>query len=222
MDDRTRLLAFAATFVCTLLLARLISALGRFVRITRAMQAFPAAPGGNLLLGHVLPLLQAPKRGKGAWDVMEEWCKARGPMTRFRVLGTHGVIVTDPMLLKRVFQTRFKTYAKDLTMSYHPFMPILGTGLVTADGDLWQKQRLLMGPALRVDILDDIVGIAQRCANRLADKLEQHRCVWGGGRVWVLGSVRGAVRQQHGCVGSNNGLDRSALGSARSACAAAH
>lgn len=174
-DDTVRLATFAAAFAATLLLAQLIRGLGRFLRINRALQAFPTAPGGNLLLGHVLPLLKAPKQGKGAWDVMEEWVQARGPITRFRVLGTQGVILNDPLLLKRVFQTRFKIYAKDITMSYHPFMPILGTGLVTADGDLWQKQRLLMGPALRVDILDDIVGIAQRGANRLADKLEQYR-----------------------------------------------
>lgn len=120
---------------------------------------------------------------------MESWAKAKGPIVRFRVLGTQGLVISDPILLKRIFQTRFKIYAKDLTMSYHPFMPILGTGLVTADGDLWQKQRTLMGPALRIDILDDIVGIAQRCADRLADKLEQYR--WGGGAV-VLGA--GACR----------------------------
>ena len=32
-----------------------------------------------------------------------------------------------------------------------------------------------MGPALRVDILDDIIGIAQRGADRLAAKLEASR-----------------------------------------------
>jgi len=176
MGDLLRLAVFAAAFAVTLLLAQLIKAVGRFFRISQALQAFPCAPGGDPILGHVIPLLKAPKTGKGAWDVMEAWSKAKGPIVRFRVLGTQGLVVTDPMMLKRIFQTRFKIYAKDLTMSYHPFMPILGTGLVTADGDLWQKQRLLMGPALRVDILDDIVGIAQRGADRLAEKLEQHRC----------------------------------------------
>lgn len=175
--DMARLVAFGGAFALTLLLAKLITATGRFLRTHRALSAFPPAPGGNWLLGHVLPLLKAPSAGKGAWDVMEEWAAAGGPITRFRVLGTQGIILNDPVLLKRVFQTRFKIYAKDLSMSYHPFMPILGTGLVTADGDLWQKQRLLMGPALRVDILDDIVGIAQRCADRLVVKLEALRCV---------------------------------------------
>jgi cytochrome P450 len=176
ISDTLRLAVFAAAFAAVVLLAQLIKAVTSFARINAALQRFPNAPGSNFFLGHVIPLLKAPSSGMGAWDLMESWAKAKGSIVRFRVLGTQGVIVTDPLMLKRVFQTRFKIYAKDLTMSYHPFMPILGTGLVTADGDLWQKQRMLMGPALRIDILDDIVGIAQRCADRLADKLEQHRC----------------------------------------------
>lgn len=63
-------------------------------------------------------------------------------------------------------QVRQKSYEKDLKLSYHPFLPILGTGLVTADGELWQKQRLLMGPTLRVEVLDDIVSIAYTAVNR--------------------------------------------------------
>lgn len=173
-----RLIAFAAAFAVTVLLAQLIKALGRYIRNSSLLSAFPLAPGSNILLGHVLPLLKCPSQGKGAWDLMEEWSKARGSIVRFRVLGTNGLIVNDPVAFKRIFQTRFKIYAKDLAMSYHPFMPILGTGLVTADGDLWQKQRLLMAPALRVDILDDIVDIAQRGAARLADKLQQYKGTW--------------------------------------------
>lgn len=173
--DLLRLAVVGAAFAITLLIAHVIKALGQFSRATNILQAFPLAPGSNVLLGHVLPMLKCPKQGRGAWDLMEEWSRqAGGSIVRFRVLGTHGLVVNDPMEFKRIFQTRFKIYAKDLSLSYHPFMPILGTGLVTADGDLWQKQRLLMGPALRVDILDDIVGIAQRgeCSNLLAS----HRC----------------------------------------------
>lgn len=41
-----------------------------------------------------------------------------------------------------------------------------GTGLVTADGELWRTQRLLMTPTLRVEVLDDIIGIAKRAVVR--------------------------------------------------------
>ena len=58
---------------------------------------------------------------------------------------------------------------KDLDFSFHPFLPILGTGLVTADGELWQRQRLLIGTALRIEILDDVV---------LPPALHDIRCLW--------------------------------------------
>lgn len=41
-------------------------------------------------------------------------------------------------------QTKQKLYDKDLDFSYKPFLSILGSGLVTANGAHWQKQRLLM------------------------------------------------------------------------------
>ena len=68
------------------------------------------------------------------------------------------VIVGSAEGLKRVFQTNQRNYVKDLDFSFHPFLPILGTGLVTAQGKLWQQQRLLMAPTLRVDVLDDVVS----------------------------------------------------------------
>lgn len=56
----------------------------------------------------------------------------------------------------RAVQTKQRLYEKDTNFSYYPFMPILGTGLVTANGSLWQTQRLLIGPALRMDMLDEV------------------------------------------------------------------
>lgn len=46
---------------------------------------------------------------------------------------------------------------------------------MTADGDLWQKQRLMIGPALRTDMLDEIIPIAKRATDRLCKKLETYR-----------------------------------------------
>lgn len=68
-------------------------------------------------------------------------------------------------------QTKQRLYEKDLDFSYHPFLPILGSGLVTANGALWQTQRVLIGPALRMDILDDVVEIAKSAVDRLSKKL---------------------------------------------------
>lgn len=159
---------------------RLLRFAFKFARISAGLSSVPSAPGGLPLIGHVVPLMNGPKEGKAAWDVMEEWIKAKGPIVKFNILGTQGVCLREPLALKRIFQTGYKIYEKDLELSYRPFLPILGTGLVTADGELWQKQRLLMAPALRIDMLDEIVPIAKRATDRLSAKLEQYR---GTGKV---------------------------------------
>lgn len=42
---------------------------------------------------------------------------------------------------------------------------------MTANGSLWQTQRVLIGPALRVEILDDVITIAKSAVDRLSRKL---------------------------------------------------
>lgn len=108
------------------------------------------------------------------WEHMYRWVTSHA-LVKFRVLHRTGIIVGDPRGLKRIFQTGYKRYDKDLDFSYGPFLPILGTGLVTANGKHWQKQRLLMAPALRIDMLDAILPIAFRAVQRLGDKLEDVR-----------------------------------------------
>ena len=51
----------------------------------------------------------------------------------------------------------------------------MGTGLVTSEGALWNKQRTLISYALRVEILDDIVDIALRAVERLVRLLLCHQ-----------------------------------------------
>ena len=90
-----------------------------------------------------------PRQHGWTWHVLLQ--------VRLRILQRSMVIVGSAEGLKRVFQTNQRNYVKDLDFSFHPFLPILGTGLVTAQGKLWQQQRLLMAPTLRVDVLDDVV-----------------------------------------------------------------
>lgn len=168
------MLLAAAAVLLTLL--SFLASVARFLRREFVMSGIPVAPGGNALLGHVLPMTMCVRQHKGAWDVIVDWVdKCPGPLIRFRILGTHCVAFKDPAGMKRVFQNAYKIYEKDLALSYSPFLPILGTGLVTADGDLWQKQRTLMGPALRIDVLDDIIHIAKKAVDRLTAKLEPYR-----------------------------------------------
>ena len=74
---------------------------------------------------------------------------------------------------------------------------ILGTGLVTSEGALWAKQRKLVSNAFRVEILDDIVGVALRAVERLvrsaapAGRAQLTRL--GSARVWSWREAPGGL-----------------------------
>ena len=88
------------------------------------------------------------------------------------ILNRAMVLVGSAEGLKEVFQTKLKAFPKDLDFSFKPFLPILGSGLVTAHGDLWQRQRLLMAPTLRVEILAAVVSLTTQALRRLMSLLE--------------------------------------------------
>lgn len=172
--ERLRLAAaVAAAGVLAYLLIALFSSMSRWVAVALRSTHIPSAPGGSLLLGHVLQLF--PSGDNCAWERMLDWVRDQPGMVKFRILHRTGLVVNDAHALKRVFQTRQRVYDKDLDFSYGPFLPILGTGLVTANGAAWQKQRLLMAPALRIDMLDAIIPIAKRAVDRLCKRLEFYR-----------------------------------------------
>jgi len=136
----------------------------------------PSCPEGNWLLGQTMSLA----RTSTPWHRLADWLDAhKGPIVRFRILGRLAVIVDDPYAIKRIFQTHVKLYPKDTAFAYGTFLSILGTGLVTSDGTVWQEQRLLMAPVLRIDLLETVIPIAKRALSRLTVKLEEIR---GSGR----------------------------------------
>lgn len=173
-------------YIILRVLLGLVSQTTRWVVVAVRTRHIPSVPyEGNygkgplsMLMGFLDRILVVPLLGQALilaqgcpWEHMYRWVTGKS-LVKFRVLHRTGIIVGDPKGLKRIFQTGYKLYDKDLDFSYGPFLPILGTGLVTANGKHWQKQRLLMAPALRIDMLDDILPIAKRAADRLAMKLK--------------------------------------------------
>ena len=64
---------------------------------------------------------------------------------------------------------------------------------MTADGPHWQKQRLLMAPALRIDMLDAIIPITKNAVDRLCKNLESFRGTGTPGTQTADGQQRGGV-----------------------------
>lgn len=82
------------------------------------------------------------------------------------------VYINEPRLLKRVLLTNQRNYNKAIDAAYKHFMCLLGTGLVTSEGEHWKKGRLLLSRAMRVDILDDVPCMTMKAVDRIMCKLD--------------------------------------------------
>eukprot|EP00043_Microstomoeca_roanoka_P004935 m.52670 g.52670 ORF g.52670 m.52670 type:complete len:548 (+) comp12727_c0_seq1:16-1659(+) len=139
-------------------------------KIGSAFKSLPRAAGSVPFFGHALRLnVESP------WDVMESWIKGFNYQAMaLEYFGKTGIVISDLERVRRVFNTRQRNYDKDLELSYDPFLDVLGNGLVTSSGALWNKQRTLLGHALRVEILEETAPVARRAADRLSMKLQEH------------------------------------------------
>ena len=173
-DGRSALNFALAVFslIALAVLARpAVTKLALLIRRKRVLQAVPLAPESVPILGHALTLMK-----NVPWDKFCEWARNESaPLVRINIMDKDLVLLDDPQLIKQVFQSRMSRYGKDTEFTYYPFMPILGSGLVTAEGPLWRKQRSMVSVHFRVEILDEIVGISKRAIDRLVERLEPLR-----------------------------------------------
>lgn len=136
------------------------------------LAAIPHAPCSLPILRHLHLLAFDP----APWSVMSSWIESTNEMMITWGLPLQDfVMVRGGEAMKTVFQTRFKDWHKDVEMAFHPFLCILGSGLVTSEGELWQKQRKLMTPAFKGDILQDVIEIGLRAVTRLMKKLDEYK-----------------------------------------------
>lgn len=165
--------SLVGTAVATLLLVFVLLKVWKGYTASKAIEnklsKIPLIAGGLPFLGHILEMLKGPP-----WDIMSDWVLTKGPIIRFKFFFGNFVAINDHNMIKHVFNTNFRNYRKDLD-TYGPFLCLLGTGLVTSEGDLWKRQRDLISPAFRVEILEDATRIAKEASDRLSEKLEKVR-----------------------------------------------
>ena len=138
----------------------------------RKIQSIPLGSGSLPILGHLFALLRAPE----PWTVMLRWFGESGrDICRFALPLEDWIVVRGGEAMRAVLQSQFRDFQKEVGVSFHPFLCILGSGLVTSEGQLWQSQRRLMTPAFKGDILQEVIGISISATRRLAAKLESCR-----------------------------------------------
>ena len=102
-----------------------------------------------------------------------DWHSQYGPIFSFTLLGRTCVAISSPTYLRIMLQSKIKNVKKDVAFAYKPFLPILGSGIVTSEGKSWMRQRLNISSALRFDVLDDIPRITLKAVQYLCQKLDK-------------------------------------------------
>jgi cytochrome P450 len=106
----------------------------------RSLRRVAPGPHGAPLLGSV-PDLQ--RRGQVRF-FMENW-RAYGDVVRFRLGPFVGHILAHPDHIQQVLAGNAHNYSKG--PSYAKAQSVIGSGLLTSEGDLWRRQRRLVQPS---------------------------------------------------------------------------
>lgn len=93
-----------------------------------------------------------------------------GGLARIRVAHLDVYLVSEPALIKHVLVDNMRSYVKGV--SYESLRFVLGNGLLTAEGDLWRRQRRLMNGAFSRQALMDKVPTLVGCAASVCDRWE--------------------------------------------------
>ncbi len=75
LDNTGGVLVFGAAGLAGLLFLQCLRGLWQIIRIERGLSDVPSAPGGNILIGHVLPLLKGTP-----WNIMAAWVMNSQPL----------------------------------------------------------------------------------------------------------------------------------------------
>lgn len=85
---------------------------------------------------------------------------------------TKTIMTKDPALIQYILQKNNKNYNKSILQTQH-LAEFIGTGLLTANGDYWLKQRRLIQPGFHKKSLDSFVRIMNQEILRFTEELSQ-------------------------------------------------
>jgi beta-ring hydroxylase len=80
------------------------------------------------------------------------------------------VIVSDPQVAKHLLKDNCKAYSKGILAEILEF--VMGTGLIPADGDVWQVRRRAIVPAVHRKYVAAMMGLFGKATQQLCNKLD--------------------------------------------------
>jgi cytochrome P450 len=120
----------------------------------------PARPPGNPILGHI------PQWRKDPLKLITEAARL-GDVVRLRLPG-RTFLLNHPAHVKHVLQDNHQNYEKGWV--FDRLRPYWGESLLTAEGDVWRKQRLRVQPSFK---REHTAGFAPMITRRTAEMLDR-------------------------------------------------
>ncbi len=126
-----------------------------------ALPPAPQAPPAHWLLGHLPDL----KR-----DVLGFFSRCErdfGPVVPLRLYTERFFLVNDPRWIQKILVTDDANFVKPTGLQM--VKPLLGEGLVSADGDYWRSQRALIQPSFHKKMVDSYADMVDKCIEPLLE-----------------------------------------------------
>lgn len=116
----------------------------------------PPGPRGLPLLGNLLPF------GRDQLGFLTETTRQFGDIVRYNLVGWETILLNNSDDIEQVLVRNHRNFVKN-RMIWRHFSAVFGQGILTAEGELWQKNRKLAAPAFAGQQLvgygPDMVGL---------------------------------------------------------------
>lgn len=102
--------------------------------------------------------------------LFKSW-RTHGDVIQFPIPKPPTYLVNSPTGVRQVLVNNAKNYDKS-TIQYRALSLVTGSGLLTANTDLWRERRPIIQPAFHQKVLDNLIPVTQRAAMRMLSDIE--------------------------------------------------
>ncbi|HEY9667735.1 MAG TPA: cytochrome P450 [Coleofasciculaceae cyanobacterium] len=122
----------------------------------------PPGPKGRFLIGHI------PEINRDLLQYTVQWVHKYGDVVGWQFGPFPAITINHPDLVEQVLVTQVRNFVKSSV--YRRGLRILGNGLLTSEGEFWQRQRRLVQPAFHQERIAAYAEVMVAYANQLVNR----------------------------------------------------